>query len=60
MVDIILKKEGFTHVDVCTNYKDTDLLISHNNYDLLILDIMLPDGTGLDLAKKVRLLEFQD
>lgn len=54
MVDIILKKEGFTHVDVCTNYKDADLLISHNNYDLLILDIMLPDGTGLDLAKKVR------
>lgn len=54
MVDIILRKEGFNQIDVCTNYQSAETLIAQSNYDLFIFDIMLPDGTGLDLAKNVR------
>ncbi|QUG40056.1 response regulator transcription factor [Psychrobacillus sp. INOP01] len=54
MVDIILRKEGFNQIDVCTSYHTAETLIAQYNYDLFIFDIMLPDGTGLDLAEKVR------
>lgn len=54
MVDIILRKEGFSDIDICTTYKEAELLIAKTSYDLHILDIMLPDGTGLELANQIR------
>ncbi|TQR17506.1 response regulator transcription factor [Psychrobacillus vulpis] len=54
MVDIILRKEGFNNINVCTSFKDATAHITQNTYDLYILDIMLPDGTGLDLAEHIR------
>lgn len=54
MVEIILRKEGFTHIDVVTNIQKANELTSNNTYDLFILDIMLPDGSGLDLAEVIR------
>jgi len=55
MVDIILRKEGFSDIDVCETYKEAEELVSKKLYDLHILDIMLPDGTGLELAQKIRM-----
>lgn len=54
MVDIILRKEGFFDIDVCTTYYEAETLILKKSYDLYILDIMLPDGTGLELAEQIR------
>lgn len=54
MVDIILRKEGFSDIDVCTTYREAEVLILKKSYDLHILDIMLPDGTGLELAQQIR------
>lgn len=54
MVDIILRKEGFSTIDVCTTCREAEMLILNKSYDLYILDIMLPDGTGLELAGKIR------
>ena len=54
MVDIILRKEGFSNIDICTTYREAEILISKKSYDLHILDIMLPDGTGLELANRIR------
>lgn len=54
MVDIILRKEGFSDIDVCATYKEAEEFVSKKLYDLHILDIMLPDGTGLELAQKIR------
>lgn len=56
MVDIILRKEGFSDIDICNTYRDAEALISKTSYDLHILDIMLPDGTGLELANQIRKL----
>lgn len=53
MVEIILRKEGFHHVDVCSSYSEAKAHL-HHTYDFYILDIMLPDGSGLDLAEEIR------
>jgi len=54
MVEIILHKEGFTNIDIANSYTEATRLNNNNNYDLYILDIMLPDGSGLELAKEIR------
>jgi len=49
----ILQKEGFA-VDVAVS-KETGLVEAEvNEYDCLVLDINLPDGTGFDLLTKLR------
>lgn len=54
MVEIILRKEGFTNIDICTTYTEASQVILQKKYDFYMLDIMLPDGSGLDLAEKIR------
>lgn len=48
-----LKKQGF-EIDIARTVKETDSFWSDGKYDLLILDVSLPDGSGFDVCKKVR------
>lgn len=48
-----LKKQGF-EIDVARTVSETDELWSEGKYDLLILDVSLPDGSGFEVCKKVR------
>lgn len=48
-----LESEGFI-VDKATTYKEALDLILFNNYDLILLDISLPDGDGFNLAKEIK------
>lgn len=49
-----LKKNGF-HVDIaCTIEEAEKRLVKIGKYDLLILDVTLPDGTGFEVCEKVR------
>ncbi|NCB32928.1 MAG: response regulator transcription factor, partial [Erysipelotrichia bacterium] len=41
-------------VDVARTVSEANSLWSKNIYDLLVLDVTLPDGTGFDVCKKVR------
>lgn len=41
-------------VDVAASIKDGDYLASINDYDLLILDCLLPDGDGRQLCRDLR------
>lgn len=43
--------------DVAASAKETLELLKHNKYDLLTLDILLPDVSGLELAKEVQKIE---
>lgn len=46
-----LETEGF-YVDIATSVEEAlDKLKS--NFDLILLDVMLPDGTGYDICKKI-------
>ena len=45
--------EGY-HVSTAIHGKDVFELINKNTYDLVILDIMMPDISGYDICKKLR------
>ena len=48
-----LKNEGY-NVDIAHTYVDGLEFINTNEYILIILDVMLPDGSGYDLCKSIR------
>lgn len=48
-----LKKQGYK-VDIARTVKEADSFWNDGEYDLLILDVSLPDGSGFDVCKKVR------
>ena len=49
-----LKKNGFEVEIVYTVKEALRLLMEMNRFDLLILDVTLPDGTGFEVCEKVR------
>lgn len=49
-----LNKNGF-HVDIARTVEEArKRLVEIEKYDLLILDVTLPDGTGFEVCEKVR------
>lgn len=48
-----LKKQGF-NLDIARTVKKAEALFTDGKYDLLILDLSLPDGSGFEVCKKVR------
>lgn len=48
-----LRKEGFV-VDWVQNVADAELALSMNNFELLLLDLGLPDQPGMEFLKKIR------
>ncbi len=53
MIKNYLKNEGFL-VTLAHTFTDGEQLFSSGSYDAIILDINLPDGSGLDLCKHIR------
>lgn len=49
-----LKKNGFDVEFVCTVQDALSRLKAIEQYDILILDVTLPDGTGFEVCEKVR------
>lgn len=54
MIEIILRKEGFEQIMICRNIAEAKEKIQHQKYDFYLLDIMLPDGSGFDIAQALR------
>lgn len=52
-LSLFLKKRGF-EVDVVRTIKEADFIWRKGKYDLLILDVSLPDGSGFEVCRKVR------
>ncbi len=53
---LFLSKEGY-EVDVALSIKEAEDLTFDNKYDLYLLDINLPQGSGLDLLGSLRYAE---
>ena len=48
-----LERNGFS-LDVVRTVKDAESYLSEHEYDLLLLDVTLPDGTGFGVCEHVR------
>jgi DNA-binding response OmpR family regulator len=53
-----LSKENYI-IDVIHNFADAEEKISLYEYDCALIDLMLPDGSGLDLIKKFKSVQPQ-
>ena len=49
-----LSREGFKVSSAASLYDAEHKLQNNNDFSLLLLDLMLPDGSGLDLCKKIK------
>jgi DNA-binding response OmpR family regulator len=56
MLRVVLKKEGFPNIKIAHNVKDAFSYCKQEQFDLIVLDIMLPDGSGFDLCPQIRQL----
>ncbi|MBC5997624.1 DNA-binding response regulator [Romboutsia ilealis] len=52
-VKYALEQEGF-NVDICKDLESSRQNIEKKEYDIILLDVMLPDGNGYDLCKEIR------
>ncbi len=50
-----LETSGYM-IDISRTVKEALTLFKQNQYDLLLLDVTLPDGTGFDICREVRKL----
>ena len=53
MLRIILEAEGFTVTTIESGQRALEVL-EQNEYDLILLDVMMPDLDGLDLCRRIR------
>lgn len=49
----ILTKEGYNAIKA-ENISEAKRILENNKFDLIILDVMLPDGNGFDLCSYIR------
>ncbi len=54
LLTIILKKERYTYITTAMTAYDALSLVKKNTYDLILLDVMLPDFSGFDLCTEIR------
>lgn len=55
-ISYYLQLEGFT-IHTAKTVKEGIEKIKNNNYDLMLLDINLPDGTGYDLYQEIKTIQ---
>lgn len=54
MLSQILKKEGFGRLNTAASCREARLALTDTPPDLIILDVMLPDGDGFSLFQEIR------
>lgn len=52
-VKYALEQEGFK-IDISKDLENARININKKNYDVILLDVMLPDGNGYDFCKEIR------
>ena len=58
LVVSILKREGYSSIDVAEDCMGAEDNIIRNSYHLILLDVMLPDGNGFELYEKLHMLGY--
>lgn len=58
MLKITFQKERFNCVDCATSATEALKCVKNNEYDIILLDVMLPDFSGFDLCTEIRKYTF--
>ncbi len=53
LVKVILEAEGYS-VDIASNGEDAQKIMKKKRFDLLLLDVVMPQSDGLELCRKIR------
>lgn len=54
MLETLLRKEGYSFIHSAYSGKEVKEKITHTTYDLIVLDVMLPDTDGFQLCQEIR------
>ncbi|MDD2958833.1 MAG: response regulator transcription factor [Lachnospiraceae bacterium] len=54
ILQVLLKKDGYQRIDTAPDCSHAFQKAEQNHPDLILLDVMLPDGNGFDLYRKLR------
>lgn len=54
MLEKLLEKEGFKHIVTATTGREAMLIVKAGSFDLIVLDVMLPDTDGFELCQQIR------
>lgn len=55
LLEITLRKEHFSHITTVSTKADALQALSEQDFDIILLDVMLPDGEGFSLCTEIRL-----
>lgn len=58
LMNITLQKERYHHITCAETAAQAMNLIKENKYDLIMLDVMLPDSSGFDLCAEIRKITY--
>lgn len=58
MLKITFRKERFHFVGCATSATEALKYVKNNEYDVILLDVMLPDFSGFDLCTEIRKYTF--
>ncbi|MRN53952.1 response regulator transcription factor [Paenibacillus monticola] len=54
MLELLLEKEGFKQIATATTGREAMRLVETASFDLIVLDVMLPDTDGFELCQQIR------
>ncbi|MFJ8263550.1 response regulator transcription factor [Rummeliibacillus sp. NPDC094406] len=54
MLEITLQKEHFTYIETASTKTEALQALGKKEFDIILLDVMLPDGDGFELCSSIR------